>query len=325
MDCRSIPTGRRLLPSEETNTTQLRATLGAWARRIGDGVISKPAIDFACNLRRSRPTIDKICSVTGTPSVSLRVISRGEILYTAHHGFRDVERRLAPDDNTIHNINSMSKAFISALVAIIAATGALDLKDSITKHLPDFSFKDKNLAHRLTILDLLSHRSGLNNPDAIWLGSRNSLLLNKEDAWRMLSTLERVAPTGSSFLYNNWAYMLVGGILEKVTGRKLADLLHSYIFEPLGMTRTGTAWDPTDTNTAKSYSVLSDLSLVEIPPPQLGAGTVMEAPGGIKSTLSDLTRFYTVFLSGVMDDFRKPTGDGGSSRPHLAQPSIFRK
>ncbi|KAL2175487.1 beta-lactamase/transpeptidase-like protein [Thermothelomyces heterothallicus CBS 202.75] len=278
--------------------------------------------DILAKLPRSRRVIDRILSITGAPSVSVRVIRGGKTLYTAHHGFRDVERRLAPDNDTLHNINSMSKAFISALAAIIADTGALNLTDPVATHLPDFSFKDKGLAHQLTILDLLSHRSGLNNPDAIWLGSRNSLLLTKEDAWRMLPTLEQVAPTRSSFLYNNWAYMLVGGILEEVTGRRLPDLLRSYIFEPLGMTRTGTAWNPADCNTAKSYSVLSNLSLVEIPPPQLGAGTAMEAPGGIKSTISDLSRFYTSFLSAVMDDFRQPRGGGGKSP--LTRPSIFR-
>ncbi len=216
----------------------------------------------------------------------------------------------------------MSKAFISALAAIIADTGAVSLEEPIATYLPDFSFRDdKRLAHQITIVDLLSHRSGINNPDTIWLGSRNSLLVTKVDAWRMLSSLERVARIGSSFRYNNWAYMLVGGILEEVTGQSLGELLQVHIFGPLAMTRTGTAWDPADHNRAKSYSVLSDLSSIEIAPPQLGAGAAMEAAGGIKSTIADLSRFYTAFLSAVMDDFGQP--EDGNRRP-VARSSIFR-
>lgn len=277
--------------------------------------------NVAATLYSSRHTVEKILSITGAPSLSLRVIRSGKTLHTAHYGLRDVKKGLVPDDDTLHNINSMSKAFISALAAVIADTSVISLKEPIATYLPNFTFRDKSLAHQITIADLLSHRSGINNPEAIWLGSCNAILLTKEDAWRMLSSLERVAPTGSSFLYNNWAYMLVGGILEAVTGQSLGELLQVHIFGPLAMTRTGTVWDPADHNKAKSYSVLSDLSSVEIAPPQLGAGTAMEAAGGIKSTIADLSRFYTAFLSAVMDEFGQPGRDGGR---RMTRPSIFR-
>ncbi|KAH6615502.1 beta-lactamase/transpeptidase-like protein [Chaetomium sp. MPI-SDFR-AT-0129] len=280
-----------------------------------------PTSALCTTLHCSRPTIDRILSITGAPSLSLRVIRSGKTLYTAHHGFRDVEQHLAPDNDTLHNINSMSKAFISALAAIIADTGAVSLDEPIATYLPDFSFRDERLAHQITITDLLSHRSGINNPDAIWLGSRNSLLLTKDDAWRMLSSLEQVVPRGSSFLSNNWPYMLVGDILEEVTGQSLGEFLQAYIFAPLGMTRTTTAWDYADHNKAKSYSVLSDLSPIEILPPQLGAGNTMEAAGGIKSTIAGLSRFYTAFLSAVMDEFGQP---GDDEKGLNTRPSIFR-
>ncbi|KAK4237964.1 beta-lactamase/transpeptidase-like protein [Achaetomium macrosporum] len=251
------------------------------------GYRTQKAHKVFCRLHRSWNTIEKILSITGTPSLSLRVICSGKAIYTAHHGFRDVEHQLAPDNDTLHNINSMSKALISVLAAVIADTGGISLDEPIATCLPDFSFRDKGLAHQITILDLLF----------------------SSDAWRMFASLEQVAP------------MLVGHILEKVAGQNLDELLQLHIFKPLGMTRTGTAWDPADHNQASSYMVLSDISPFEIPHPQLGPGSVMEAAGGIKSTLADLSRFYVAFLSAVMDEFGQAR-DGRTTHP--IPPPIFR-
>ncbi|CAG8389661.1 unnamed protein product [Penicillium salamii] len=192
----------------------------------------------------------------------------------------------------------MTKAIVAALAGIIASMGDIDLYASVRSYLPDFACRESSLDDQVTIIDLLSHRTGFTNFDPIWLGSQNSLLLSRDQTLKTFATLKQCELFCANFLYNNWGYELVGKILETVTGDPLHVLLHDKITKPLGMTRTSTSWD-LDENTTKSYAVLQGLTPVPIGRPELGQGTLMEAAGGIKSTLEDLTIFYTSFLSAV--------------------------
>ncbi|CAG7933356.1 unnamed protein product [Penicillium olsonii] len=195
----------------------------------------------------------------------------------------------------------MSKLMVAALAGIIASTGGIDLYASVKSYLPEFACHETSLDDQVTIIDLLSHRTGITNFDPIWLGSHNSLLLGRNETTKTFATLKQNEPFRASFLYNNWGYGLVAKVLETVTGDPLHVLLHEKIFKPLQMTRTSTLWDLDESNSAKSYGVLQDLTPVEIGRPELGQGTLMEAAGGIKSTMEDLTRFYSSYIFAVND------------------------
>jgi len=151
---------------------------------------------------------------------------------------------------------------------------------------------------------MLSHRTGMTNFDSPWLESQNAILLPQDQTIPFFATLKPCLPFRTSFIYNNWGYELTGEILERRTGRKLAELLHDSIFKPLAMSRTSTSWIPEDNNEAKTYTVLDDLSTAEITPPQLGKGTLMEAAGGVKSTMADLLNLYKAYLDAIKDQFK---------------------
>lgn len=181
--------------------------------------------------------------MSGTPSLSYTIFQNGKTIHTKHFGYRDIEQRRGLNDQTRYNINSMSKAIIAALAGIIASTGAIDLYASVKSYLPDFACHESSLDDQVTIIDLLSHRTGITNFDYIWLGSHNSILLGKDETVRTFATLKQCEPFRANFIYNNWGYELVGKILETVTGKPLHVLLHEKIFKPLNMTRTSTSWD----------------------------------------------------------------------------------
>ncbi|KAJ5349895.1 beta-lactamase/transpeptidase-like protein [Penicillium brevicompactum] len=233
--------------------------------------------------------------------LQVRSLQNGKTLHTKHFGYRDIQQNACPDDQTRYNINSMTKAMVAALAGIIASTGHIDLHASVKSYLPDFACHESSFDDQVTIIDLLSHRTGFTNFDPIWLGSQNSLLLSRDQTLKTFATLKPCEPFRASFLYNNWGYELIGKILETVTGDPLHVLLHEKIFRPLGMTRTSTNWDLDEENTTKSYVVLQDLTPVPIGRSELGQGTLMEAAGGVKSTIEDLTIFYTSFIFAVND------------------------
>ncbi|TRX98937.1 hypothetical protein FHL15_000279 [Xylaria flabelliformis] len=240
--------------------------------------------------------IAKILRISGTPSLSYAVIHHGQVISTQHLGFRDVEAQARPDDDTRHNINSLTKALVVSLVAMEVTKGSLSWSSKVKDHIPGFATSNPLLQQECTIQDLVSHRTGLGRHEMGWSGPLNSLLLDRADALPTFATLKSAGAFRDSFIYNNWCYELVGQILERTTGKPLSQLLHERIFKVLDMRRTSTEWSRPGGNNAKSYTVLDDLSVFEVPPPTMEKGEIMEAAGGVKSSLSDLIRLYQEML-----------------------------
>jgi CubicO group peptidase (beta-lactamase class C family) len=210
-----------------------------------------------------------------------------------------VESGIAPDDQTRYNINSLTKATIAALVGIEVNRGSLKWDGKIRTYLPEFLSDSLEVEEKATIIALLSHRTGIACPDAPWLQSNNTILMQRDRILPLFATLKPVQEFCTSFCYNNLGYEIVALILEKVSGLPLSELLRVNVLEPLGMHRTSTSWHTDDDNVAKSYSVLDDLTSVEIVRPQLGDGSLMEAAGGVKSTLHDLIIWQKAWLAAI--------------------------
>lgn len=110
---------------------------------------------------------------------------------------------------------------------------------ALTSYLPELSIdSDPALAGQLTLIDLLSHRTGLGREDALWLGAENEVLVNKSNIIAVVNGLRPVFPLRSKWLYNNWMYDLVGEIIERVTDQKLNNLLMDLITEPIQLRHT---------------------------------------------------------------------------------------
>ncbi|KAI9735120.1 MAG: hypothetical protein M1834_001708 [Cirrosporium novae-zelandiae] len=255
-------------------------------------------------LNALRHTITEILTVSGAPDCTLGVMHHGDTVFAANFGYRDVSSKLMPDGKTRYSINSMTKAIVSMLVGIMVDEGKLEFHTPIKSVLPEFSSCDNEVQENTTIMDLLSHRTGISNFDAIWLSAHNTLLIDRGQSLSAFYSLRPWLPFRTSFLYNNFGYDIIGMVLEKVTGTELSKLLRDRIFKPLGMTRTSCEWDAEDTNQARSYVVLDDLSPFEIRRPQIRRGTIMEAAGGVKSTLDDLLCLYKAFMHASVEQFK---------------------
>ncbi|OBR04185.1 Penicillin-binding protein [Colletotrichum higginsianum IMI 349063] len=251
-------------------------------------------------------------AAAGAPGLSIGIINGVDGTTQSYHlGYRDVERQLRPNDQTRYNINSLSKSVVSVLTGMIIFGGqgqpAVTWSDPVRTWLPEFGCMSKDVRYDSNIVDLLSHRTGVVDSDNLWLGANNAVFLPKSEAIRSFTGLGFVEPFRTSFSYNNFGYEIVGQVLEKVTGKPLGKLLEDYVFRPLAMNRTSTSWMDSDDNEAKSYSVLKDLSPIEVGRPLLGNGTIMEAAGGVKSTLADLFVYYKALLQEINAQFDSGT------------------
>lgn len=223
---------------------------------------------------------------------SVAVFQNEKMIYTKSIGFSDFENHIQANGNSKYRIGSISKTFTTVLVLKAIQEKKLDLNQTIDKFFPTIQN-----ANKITIKDLLNHRSGIHNftNDEPYITWNTQVKSEKE-------MVDIIANGGSDFEpdskadYSNSNYVLLTYILEKTFKKSYADLLKKYITKPLGLSNTylGSKIN-VENNETKSYSYVDTWKVetetdISIP---LGAG-------GIVSTPSDLVKFSDALFSGKL-------------------------
>lgn len=106
-------------------------------------------------------TIEEVFAAVRSPGLSYAVVQDGELLTSAHLGYRDVERKTKADDDTIYSLASMTKAIIAILIGQLVHESLLDWQTPIEKIIPEFRCQTPEDGSLITIIDLLTHRTGI--------------------------------------------------------------------------------------------------------------------------------------------------------------------
>ncbi|GAA0880020.1 serine hydrolase [Algoriphagus jejuensis] len=174
-----------------------------------------------------------IQEATKTVGFSVAIVKGDQVIYSKGFGYRDLENKLAADENTLYAIGSSSKAFTVALLGIMEEEKGLKFTDSPKKYLPELEFYNDELNNQVTILDMVSHRTGLPRHDISWY------LFPTENKDSLLARVKYQEPfTGirKQWYYNNFMYLAQGLIAEKLTGKSWEDNIREHFFKPLQMT-----------------------------------------------------------------------------------------
>ena len=167
----------------------------------------------------------------GIPGFSYGVMKDGKVLTKGGCGYRDVEKKLPADENTLYGIASCSKSFNSCLIAMLVDDGILDYDRPIREYIPEFAMYDEFATRDCTLRDMLTHRTGLAPHEAMWPDPG----ITKRDLLMRLRYLKPNAPFRTVTQYNNTIYSAIGSIAEVVTGESWESLIENRIFKPLGM------------------------------------------------------------------------------------------
>jgi CubicO group peptidase (beta-lactamase class C family) len=261
-------------------------------------------------LQSLRPSIEEILSVSGAAGASVGILDgRSGQTSFAGYGYRDVAAGLAPDEHTVYHIASLSKSFTASAVALLVADGKLSFDDRMRDILPGFRHADKAVDSQSTLLDFLSHRTGLASKNALWQQDGHELLLEAKDTLPMVTYLDTVQPLGKRWTYNNFGYDVLANVITHASGSSWADFLSTRIFEPLGMRETNTALRPPTENWAHGYMPGLDGELTDVGRPFIASGTVQQAANAVKSTASDLLIHYKAVLDAWHAEMNNATSD----------------
>jgi CubicO group peptidase (beta-lactamase class C family) len=169
---------------------------------------------------------------------SVLVAENGKVVYKKGFGLANMEWAIPNQPDTKFRIGSVTKQFTAALVLQLVDEGKVKLDGKITDYLPDYR---KDTGDKVTIHQLLNHTSGIpsytSRPGFMAEFSRDPITVT--DFVKKFASGDLEYEPGSKFSYNNSGYVLLGAIIEKVTGEAYEKALTKRILAPLGMTNTG--------------------------------------------------------------------------------------
>jgi len=166
------------------------------------------------------------------PGASVVVVKDGKVIFRKGYGMANLELGVPVEPDMIFRLGSVTKQFTAVAILILAEQGKLSLDDEITKFLPDYPAKTQ----RVTVEQLLTHTSGIKSYTSLpeWL-----LIWRKDTELNDLIGLFKDKPSdfapGERWSYNNSGYVLLGAIIEKVSGQSYQDFVEKNIFQRLGM------------------------------------------------------------------------------------------
>ncbi len=144
----------------------------------------------------------------------------------------------AADEATVYDLASLTKPLATTILVLRAtAAGALDLDDRLDRYLPDAS----GGANGATVRDLLCHSGGLPAIPALERRFPDSAAIDRRKAVSALLEIEPEGPPRETVVYSCTGFLLLGIVLERLSGERLADLFRDEIALPLGLTAPGSA------------------------------------------------------------------------------------
>ncbi|MBL8299141.1 MAG: beta-lactamase family protein [Rhodanobacteraceae bacterium] len=224
------------------------------------------------------------------------LITQGEkTLLKRSWGQADRDSKRANSSETQFRIASMFKMFTAVAVLQLVDAGKLDLDGKIGTYLPDYP--NRELATQVTIRQLLSHTGGTGEIFTPEYAAQRDTVREHKDYLALFGARAPEFAPGSSAQYSNYGYVLLGAVIERVSGRSYYDYVQAHVFEPAGMSATG---------------ALPEQEM----PAQLSVGYTVQdgrtqdnrsflpwrgtAAGGGYSTTGDLLRFVQALQSGQL-------------------------
>ncbi|MDB2356013.1 beta-lactamase family protein [Pseudoalteromonas sp.] len=167
------------------------------------------------------------------PGLQLAIVKDNKIIKTAHYGHANVEDNIAVDSDTLFSINSVTKAFVGVALMQLVEQKKLTLDAPIATYLPELP----KSWHSVTIKQLMSHTSGL---PAILKDDVGNLIadLAPKDAWQKVQLLPVEFEKGSRFKYNQTNYIIIGQLINKLSGMPFQQFIVKNQLQRVQMNRT---------------------------------------------------------------------------------------
>ncbi|MYN19345.1 serine hydrolase [Rugamonas sp. FT107W] len=262
------------------------------------------AMTMACTARAAQPAsfealdgyLQTELQRAGIPGAALVVVADGRIVHLRGYGVSGPDGRL-PSPETVFQIGSNSKSFTALAVMQLVEAGRLQLDAPVQRYLPWFRVADADASARVTLRQLLNQTSGFSHREgqtdfANTYAGADAL----ERRVRGLTDARLASAPGQHWAYSNINFVILGCVIEAVSGTSYARYMSEHVFEPLGMRNTAAAsQSPARAHVATGYRFWfgSAIAAEGLPYPQ----TLVPA-GYLTSTARDMGTYLIAHLGG---------------------------
>jgi CubicO group peptidase (beta-lactamase class C family) len=266
-------------------------------------LIERPA-EFALPHMSDRQLVDALRKRLEDETASDRfagvvlVAKEGKPIFAQAYGLADREHNSVNTLLTRFSLASMNKMFTAVALMQQVQAGKVALGDPLGKYLPDYP--NKELAAKVTIGELLSNTGGTGD---IWgpeFDRHRLELRSPQDYINLYGNRALRFEPGSRWEYSNYGFILVGAVIEKVSGESYSDYVRRYVFNPAGMASTGSGTeDEAILNRSVDYTKMGATHRIPNTDSPTNSGT---PAGGGFSTAGDLLRFVNALRENKLLD-----------------------
>jgi CubicO group peptidase (beta-lactamase class C family) len=246
-------------------------------------------------LQAIKTQMDKWVQKGNIVGAELLIIKSGEILFHEVSGWRDRERQIAMEKNTICRIRSMTKPIVGTAILMMAEDGKLAVSDKVSKYISAF---DNEKCREITIEQLLYHTGGFEQPGYPGWATAYSNLQGIVDA------VANAGPSytpGERYSYSDGGSSTLAAIVTEVSGAAVEDFIQTRLFDPMKMNDSFCVLDDEDPRRPRiscTYRI-DETSRTWVKywdnhnPPQL---TYFRGSGGVYSTTTDYAKFLNMWM-----------------------------
>ena len=296
----STPTKTVALVQERMSDQMARLTIEVEAAEpykitsLGLRAIPRPA-DFALPhlgegdlITAVRKKIDQDVAAGRFAGAAL-VAKNGKTIFAEAYGLADRESKTPNTLKTRFRLGSMNKMFTAVATMQLVQSGKLDLKAPFGNYLTDYPNKD--VASKVTVEHLLTHTGGTGDIFGPEFEKNRLQLKTLHDYVNLYGQRKLEFEPGSRWQYSNYGFLLLGGLIEKVSGQSYYDYVRDHIFKPAGM--TSTASEPEEQKVADRSVGYTKFGGGDWQPNTDTLPYRGTSAGGGYSTVEDLLRFAT--------------------------------
>jgi CubicO group peptidase (beta-lactamase class C family) len=247
------------------------------------------------------------------PAMAAAIVTSKGLVTAGVVGTRKRGMETAATLNDKWHLGSDTKAMTATLVARLVEKGSLKWESTVAEVFPDLAAGFDPEARTITVLQLLSHRSGLKpNPDLVAYGGADGTKERLRVVKDELSKAPNHKP-GTHYEYSNMGYAIAGAITEKITGKSWEQAMRDEVFDPLGMKSVGFGGTGRPGQMDQPWGHYQDGRPVAGNGPAMDNPPVLSPAGRVHCTIQDWAKF-------IADQLR-----GSQGKPALLKPASYQK
>src|SRR5580658_4081035 len=168
------------------------------------------------------------------PGLGVGIVVNDKLVFAKGYGYRDYDKKLPFTPKTLCPIASNTKLFTAVAAGLLVQEGKLTWDKPVRQDVPSMLFYNDDLNDRVTLRDMLAHRTGITRHDEIWDKSG----LTPTQLFERVRYMEPTEPLRHFFIYNNMMFVAAGHIIELTAGQPWPDFVRERILRPLDMNAT---------------------------------------------------------------------------------------